>query len=261
MKKLFLVAGLTAFLIAGTLEATSQQKEKENKGQGNGKGQAKKEQQSDGPGKGANAKDNRGKSGKGQENAEARGAGKDNRGKSGNDDRGEARGKDNDNGVAKGRDREVKFDRKGIYTWTPETFRDRDRIRNGEKVSLCHKPGDGEPGVTINVSANALQAHLDHGDVRGECPDVVDSRYTDDFLRRRTDYYNLLQEYDEQQLYSRSILDYALLRLSGARQELVTLQNSGAPADEIERRQVVVGELEQNASLLEVLLAEAAKLL
>jgi len=256
------MAAMALFLLTASLEAPAQKKEKEQKETGgNGKGQAKKERSHPIAGKGnAGNGNSEGKAGKGkpeqtQKGGKGNGAGDVAEGR-GNNGRGKGQGSD------KGKkDEQVAFNNKGIYRWTRETFGDRERIRNGEKVSLCHKPGRDEGGVTIRVSANALQAHLDHGDVRGECPEVANSRYTDDFLRRRTDYYNLLQEYDEQQLYSRSILDYALLRLSGARQDLVTLQNSGAPADEIERRQVVVGELEQNASLLEVLLAEAANLL
>lgn len=38
------------------------------------------------------------------------------------------------------------------------------------KITICHVP-PGNPGNrhTIEVSANALQAHLDHGDYIGEC--------------------------------------------------------------------------------------------
>ncbi len=41
----------------------------------------------------------------------------------------------------------------------------------GKKVTLCHKTGsDSNPGVTITVSQNAVDAHLAHGDSLGACP-------------------------------------------------------------------------------------------
>jgi hypothetical protein len=38
------------------------------------------------------------------------------------------------------------------------------------KVTICHKP-DGKNPHTITVAQSALQAHLDHGDTLGACPD------------------------------------------------------------------------------------------
>jgi hypothetical protein len=38
------------------------------------------------------------------------------------------------------------------------------------KVDICHiPPGNPENAHTINVSVNAIQAHLDHGDFIGSC--------------------------------------------------------------------------------------------
>lgn len=40
-----------------------------------------------------------------------------------------------------------------------------------QKVSVCHKTGsDTNPWQQIEVSENALKAHLDHGDILGSCP-------------------------------------------------------------------------------------------
>lgn len=145
------------------------------------------------------------------------------------------------------------------YDWNRETFRDRDKIRKQDKVTICHKFNNSdEPAVTIRVSANALQAHLNHGDVRGDCPQVSDSRYSDRYWREREDYYNTLQQNREQVVYSRSILGYALARLADARLQLNQYRNSGMPAADIERKQVVVLELERNVSLLDALIATAA---
>ena len=61
-------------------------------------------------------------------------------------------------------------------------------------------------------------------------------------------------------IYSRSILDYALLRLADARLQLVTLENNKVAPVEIERKKLVVVELEQNATLLQTLIGIAANL-
>jgi len=152
-------------------------------------------------------------------------------------------------------------DMKDGYKWDRETFKDRNKYKNQEKVTLCHKFNNGdEPAVTIRVSSNALKAHMNHGDVMGDCPAVTNNRFSNIFLRNRTDYYNNLQDHYEQVSYSRSILDYALARLTNSRQQLAIMQNNNMPVADIERKQVVIVELEQNVSLLERLLGIAANL-
>ncbi|MGI8600625.1 MAG: hypothetical protein ACR2KB_15335 [Chitinophagaceae bacterium] len=147
------------------------------------------------------------------------------------------------------------------FRWDRETFKDRDQYRKQDKVTICHKVNnDVEPAVTIRVSNNALKAHMNHGDVMGDCPQVNNSRYSDVFLRNRTDYYNTLQNHYEQVTYSQSILDYALARLTNSRQQLVVMQNNNLPAAEIQKKQATVVELEQNVSLLESLIGVAANL-
>ncbi len=94
----------------------------------------------------------------------------------------------------------------------------------------------------------------------GDCPLVSNSRFSDIFLRKRKDYYNNIQNSDEQVSYSRSILDYALVRLAYSRQQLAASQNNKIPAADIERKQATVIYLEQNVSLLETLIGVAANL-
>ena len=147
------------------------------------------------------------------------------------------------------------------YYWDNESFKDRKKLKNLEKVTLCHKfKSNNQPGVTINVSSNALKAHMNHGDVMGSCPTVSDNRFSDVFLRRRTTYYNDLQNSNEQVIYSRSILDYAVGRLTNSRLQLATLRNNNVPIVEIQRKQATVVQLEQNVSLLQTLIGVAAEL-
>ena len=46
-----------------------------------------------------------------------------------------------------------------------------------KKVTVCHKiPGSLGKSQTITISENALQHHLDHGDVKGDCDGNADSK-------------------------------------------------------------------------------------
>lgn len=254
IKSLAIAAAIT---MISFLAYTALAQEKENKGKG------KQEKVDKGKGNNGQNSDNRGNSqgqgngNNGNGNNDNRGNGKDkenkgNNGKSvftGNDDRGNSEGKgNNENGDG--------------FKWTRENFKDRDKMRNGEKVTICHKVSrENEPGVTLKVSSNALKAHMKHGDVQGECPLAPNKDFTDNYLRKRNDYYNVLQNYEEQSVYSRSVLDYALERLTQSRSQLTSMQNSNAEQAEIERKRQAVQELEENASLLEILLQEGSKLL
>jgi hypothetical protein len=45
----------------------------------------------------------------------------------------------------------------------------------GEKVKICHMPpGNPDNSHTITVGANAVQAHLAHGDMKGACDEAED---------------------------------------------------------------------------------------
>lgn len=46
---------------------------------------------------------------------------------------------------------------------------------DGEKVVVCHiPPGNQDNPRTIEIGADALEAHIAHGDTEGECPDPAD---------------------------------------------------------------------------------------
>ena len=42
-----------------------------------------------------------------------------------------------------------------------------------EKVDVCHYDKETDTWETLSISGNALQAHLDHGDVEGECDNTI----------------------------------------------------------------------------------------
>lgn len=193
-----------------------------------------------------------------------------------NKDQKEKKGHDNDKGkkdentnMGKDKDKNNRemhgdddYDGNHEYKWNRKNFYDRKKIKNQDKVTICHKFNKGdEQAVSIRVSSNAVNAHMNHGDIMGECPAINNKRYSDDFYRNRTDYYNTVQQGQEQVYYSRSILDYAVERLTGSRLQLVTMQRNNLPLAEIERKQATVLELEQNVSLLETLLNVAATLI
>lgn len=152
-------------------------------------------------------------------------------------------------------------DKNDGFKWDRSNFKNREKIKNKEKVTLCHKfNSNDEPAVTIKVSSHALKAHLNHGDIQGDCPTVANKSFSDNFLRKRTDYFNTVQTNHEQVSYSRSVLDYAVARLTSSRQQLATMQRNNMPVADIERKQSKVVELEQNVSLLETLINAAANL-
>lgn len=258
MKIIIHIAVILIFALS-TQPVTAQEK---------GKGHQKQEQK----GKGNARNNGHGKSkahpGQGHLKNENRGNGndvvKENRGNGNNrnkDDRSDDIADEKRNNAKDGVFNSARKNKDGMYAWTPETFRNRNELRKSEKVTICHKFNSDEPAVTISVSSNALKAHMNHGDAMGPCPEIDNTRYTDDYLKKRNDYYNLLQESNEEVTYSRSILDYALSRLASSRLQLADMQSRGVHVEEIQRKQLVVTELEQNVSVLEQLLGVATTLI
>ena len=169
-------------------------------------------------------------------------------------------GKNDDNRF---NDTKLKYNKNTLYgyNWNDNDFKDRKRYRNQEKVTICHKvKNNGEPGVAIRVSESALKAHMNHGDVVGDCAAVNNTNFSDGFLRNRRDYYNNLQQTQEEIYYSRSVLDYALLRLANSRSQLQQMQISNMPAADIQRKQQTVTALEQNTTLLQTLVGVAVEI-
>ena len=259
-----LILAISALLLTS---ASLQQKEK------NGKGNSQKNEQNANKdnGKGQKANNNGQNDGLDNNNTNRKekqkvypingdnGNGK-NKQKDDKDDKGDdnnGKGDDKNNNKDK-----IKFDKDGLYgyNWNDDDFKDRKRYKKQNKVTICHKVNrKGEPGVAISVSENAVKAHMNHGDVVGECPAVSNTNFSKGFLTNRQDYFNNLQQTQEEIYYSRSVLDYATQRLTNSRLQLQQLQNNNAPAQEIERKQQAVVALEQNTTLLQSLIGVAVE--
>ena len=254
MKKYITQLGIALLLITAITITAAQPgkngKKEQQKGQSDNKGNKRDKGQNKNDNNGRSDDDNNGRS-------DDKAFQKDNRGKgnnngTGNNDRGNS-GKND----IKGRGN---HDMSDGWKWDDVSFRDRKKFRKQDKITICHKFKSNEPAVAIRVSANAVKAHMGHGDVMGECPPVAKHTFSEKYLRNRTDYYNRVQNHYEQVSYSQSILDYALSRLTGSRQQLLLLQSSNAPVADIQQKQATVVELEQNVSLLQTLLGVAANL-
>ncbi len=254
MKQQISLLAFAMIIMAAVAVSSFTQGKKENNGKGNQKEQGGKDHEK------GNGKD---KSDKGNSNKEDKADKANNKGNSEQGNSKDKHGTGNDKDDKGNKDGNGKHDMKDGYKWNNETFGDRKKIKNkGDKVTICHKFNKGnEPAVMISVAEPALKAHLNHGDVVGECPVVNKGNYSDAYIRRRTDYYNVLQTGQEQVLYSKSILDYAFERLTGAKTQLVTLQRANAPAATIEQKKVLVVDLEQNVSVLQTLVGVTANML
>lgn len=279
MKKLIPIVTLSAiFLIVCLFTASSQQgkgngKEKDQKGNTNANvGSAKAGNDKGQPDKVDQGKGNSDQRQKGQENKNDKRENANNGNGKADDNKGNGKANDNndkgnnkkdemsDNGnggkMNNGKKDKDYYNSVFGYNWNNENFKERKKIKNQDKVSLCHKFSSND-GVNINVSENAVKAHLNHGDVIGDCPVFNDRRFGNIFYDKRRDYYNNLQNTQEQVVYSQSILDYALSRLTNSRTQLQVMQNNQLPVADIQRKQESVVQLEQNVSLLETLIGVA----
>jgi hypothetical protein len=272
MKKLIPIVTLSAiFLMVCLFTASSQQgkgngKEKTQKGNtnanvgnanaANGKGQLDKVNQ----GKGNSDQSQKGQGNKNDKRENANndnGRADDNKGNGkGNNKRDEMSDNGKDGKMNNGKKDKDYYNSVFGYNWNNENFKERRKLRNQDKVSVCHKFSSND-GVNINVSENAVKAHLNHGDVIGDCPMFNDRRYSNGYYDNRNNYYNNLQNTQEQVYYSQSVLEYALARLTNSRTQLQVMQNNRLPVADIQRKQESVVQLEQNVSLLETLIGVA----
>ncbi|WP_026899243.1 hypothetical protein [Daejeonella oryzae] len=138
-----------------------------------------------------------------------------------------------------------------IINWNLDNFADRKHPRNQKKVKVCHNPsGNGENGVNISISENALQAHLNHGDKMGDCNINYSDRWSSNYVKSRENVYNTYESAWETMSYSEAILSLAMQKLLGIRTNFDRDRSTLSSAD-IERREMLIMDLQNNVNSLQ----------
>ena len=161
---------------------------------------------------------------------------------------GDKTGKDKDDKIKGRKDKDKKDSDHDVVI-----FDDDDDIidhRKANKVTVCHK-ADGNP-VTINISENALKAHLAHGDVQGDCDLSAtdgDRDIKDIILKRRearTGIFNTISQAEEAILFGEAKIRQATNGVLRANDLLTQLRNSpDANETEIEEKVAAITLVEQ----------------
>ncbi len=143
--------------------------------------------------------------------------------------------------------------------WNLNEFENRKHPKNQKKVSICHKPGEGENNsVNINVSENALKAHMNHGDRMGNCAVNNSSRWSSDYVKARENVFNTYEQTWERMSYSEALLRLAANKLLGIKSNLdrtrLTLSN-----EELQRKEALILDLQNNINTLDNRLELAEK--
>lgn len=135
--------------------------------------------------------------------------------------------------------------------WNLDRFSDRKNPKNQKKVIVCHNPSEkGSNGVNINISENALQAHLNHGDKIGDCKIDYSDRWSSNYVRSRENVYNTYERAWETMSYSEALLQLAAQKLLGYRTNL-DRERSTLSFNEIQRREALVLDLQNNVNSLD----------
>lgn len=136
--------------------------------------------------------------------------------------------------------------------WNLNDFGNRKHPKDQKKVSVCHNPsnGDSNNGVTINISENALKAHISHGDKKGDCTNDYSDRWSKDYVKSRENVYNTYEQTWERMSYGEALVRLAAEKLLGIRSNLdrsrTTLQ-----ATEIQRREALILDLQNNINAMD----------
>lgn len=133
----------------------------------------------------------------------------------------------------------------GIIWWTGQNYYDVKYPRNSKKVAMCHKPNGSDYPVMINVSENAVKAHLNHGDYLGECRDYDRSRYSNTFWETRTNYYNQYVQTTETLSLGEQLLALAINKLTNSQQQL-TSQRTTLSSRQISDRELAIINLQND---------------
>ena len=136
--------------------------------------------------------------------------------------------------------------------WGFEDFSNRKRPGNQKKVTICHNGGgqNAEYPVTISISENAVQAHLNHGDEIGNCSINYGDRWSSNYIQSREQVYNNYEQTWETMSYSEALLRFAADKLLGIRSDLNRTRTTLSP-QEIQRRETLIYELQNNVNALE----------
>ena len=173
----------------------------------------------------------------------------DNRGSDKND-----KGNDKEKGNGKSRRENVKWDKDDNINWGFENYESRKRPKDNKKVTICHNTGDSEFPVMINVSENAVKAHMNHGDQMGNCTTNYSNRWNDNYIRSRENVYNNYENTWETMSYSESLLRFAADKLLGIKSTFQT-QRPSLTSQEIQRKEALILDLQNNVNSLQNQLA------
>lgn len=128
--------------------------------------------------------------------------------------------------------------------------------KGNKKVSICHKPNGNDYPVVINVSENAVKAHLNHGDYLGDCRDYDRSRYSDNYWNSRDIYYNQYAQTTETLSFGEQLLAVAIDRLTNARTQMVPMRST-LQEDELRRKEAAIINLQNDVYNLQNSLAKS----
>lgn len=252
------------FLVALSFAGLQPQKDdKGNKGNGEGrkgnpqsqgnKGNKNEERSWDGPGKEKKDQDDRGMSNSGDRGNQKNkfkddpGHGKD---KNHGNDIMSKNGKDKNNGNGKSRKETIRWDRASDIPWGFDNYASRKGYKNYKKVTICHNTGNDNYPVTISVSENAMRAHLNHGDQMGDCRINFSDRWPARYVKSREKVYNSYENTWENISYSEALLRFAAEKLLGVKSTFQT-QRPNLTSQEIQRKEMVIMELQNNVNSLE----------
>ena len=135
--------------------------------------------------------------------------------------------------------------------WGLDNFANRKHPKNQKKVTVCHNPSnDNSNGVSISISENALQAHMNHGDKVGDCTIDYSDRWSSNYVRSRENVYNTYEQAWESMSYSEALLKLGIEKLLGVRTNLDQNRTS-MTSSEIQRRELLINDLQNNVNSLE----------
>ncbi|MBU1759522.1 MAG: hypothetical protein KKB19_01605 [Bacteroidetes bacterium] len=142
----------------------------------------------------------------------------------------------------------------GVSWWTGNDYYKAKGPKGNKKVTICHKPNGSNYPVTISVSVNALQAHLNHGDYQGACKDYDRTVYSDGYWTNRDTYYNQYYQTTETLSFGEQLLNTAIDVLTNRKAQLVTARPTLTP-NQINAREQAIINLQNNVYDLQTSLA------